>query len=80
MIPPGLELGTLLMLGACDDHYTTESTAIAQPPSLLSLIITENEQGKKISRQHTALHSKQLCNTCFGLSLLVWRLFYKYIR
>ena len=47
MILPGLEPGTLLMLGACDDHYTTESTVIAQQPPLLSLIIIETAQGKK---------------------------------
>ena len=27
MIPPGLEPGTLRVLGARDNHYTTESTS-----------------------------------------------------
>ena len=62
MIPPGIEPGTLLMLGACDDHYTMESTAIAQPPSLLSLIITENEQGKKF-QVHILLYIQKNCVT-----------------
>ena len=28
MIPPGLEPGTLRVLGARDNHYTTESTSL----------------------------------------------------
>ena len=44
MIPPGLEPGTLRVLGARDNHYTTESAIRNQSPPWLPLVLIETEQ------------------------------------
>ena len=44
MIPPGLEPGTLRVLGARDNHYTTESAVDTQSRPWLPLMFIETEQ------------------------------------
>ena len=51
IIPPGLEPGILRVLGARDNHYTTESSILTQPPPWLPLIIIESEQWRKFQGQ-----------------------------
>ena len=41
MIPPGLEPGTLRVLGARDNHYTTESMAVL--PTIVVSCTTEQK-------------------------------------
>ena len=51
MIPPGLEPGTLRVLGARDNHYTTESAIRNQSPPCLPLVLIETEQWRKSQGQ-----------------------------
>ena len=51
MIPPGLEPGTLRVLGARDNHYTTESAIDTQSRPWLPLMFIETEQWRKFQGQ-----------------------------
>ena len=80
MIPPGLEPGTLRVLGARDNHYTTESAVDTQSHPWLALIFIETEQWRKFQGQLSLyIPNNWITHALAYLFLSGGWLFYKYI-
>ena len=80
MIPPGLEPGTLRVLGARDNHYTTESAVDTQSRPWLPLMFIETEQWRKFQGQLSLyIPNNWITHALAYLFLSGGWLFYKYI-
>lgn len=80
MIPPGLEPGTLRVLGARDNHYTTESAVDTPSRPWLPLMFIETEQWRKFQGQLSLyIPNNWITHALAYLFLSGGWLFYKYI-